>query len=185
MNSIRFLPAWAMALTLVLLQPPASADERHRPHSRLDVDFDSLKAELFRVEGEWLLEVRYEVEIEDYNPGDRFELIFYVAQRKQVLLDDERRRIEYVIPLDNPTDVDDDELEFEQQVTLTLPEGAFRNPRRLKLHALVVYQGQHEALKHKDRSIKFKRPHSRRQHYRDFRLGVVAPRCDVRIGARW
>ena len=79
--------------------------------------------------------------------------------------------------------MDDDELEFEQQVTLTVPERVFRNPRRLKLHALVVYQGEYAPLEHKDRTIKFKRP--RRHRHRAFRFGVAAPRCDVQIGGRW
>ena len=154
------------ALTFVLLQAPAGADHDRRARRNVDVDIDSLKAELSRVQGEWLLDLKYDVEIEDYYRGDRFELIVYFSEDKYELTDREGRRIEYVIPLDRPTKVKRDELEFEHRVTLTLPERAFHSPKHLRLHAVVVYADEDQPLKHKDRSVKYKKRRHLRRHHR-------------------
>ncbi len=169
------------ALTFVLLQAPAGADHGHRARRNVDVDIDSLKAELTHVRGEWLLDLKYDIEIEDYYRGDRFELIVYLTEDKYELTDRRGRRIEYVIPLDRPTKVKRDELEFEHRVTLTVPERAFHNAKRLRLHAVVFYAGDDQPLKHKDRSIKFKRRRHSHRHQRAARL-EVRPHVSLHFG---
>lgn len=169
MKAHRIIPA-VVLLAFVLMDTPLSAGAADREYRQPDVDIDSLKGELFRVDREWQLEVRFEVEIEDHHPADRFELILYVSEKGYPLADKRGRRIEYVIALDQPTNVDDDELEFEHRVTLSVPDGAFRNPKRLRLHGRVVYQGEEHPLAHKNKSIKFKR--HRRKHHRSIRVSV-------------
>ncbi len=172
------------ALIIVLLQATAGADHGRRVRRNVDVDIDSLKAELTHVRGEWLLDLKYDIEIEDYYRGDRFELIVYFTEDKYELTDRRGRRIEYVIPLDRPTKVKRDELEFERRATLTVPERSFHNPKRLRLHAVVVYAGDDQPLKHKDRSVKYKRRHLRR-HHRVSRLDD-RPHLSLRFGGhRW
>lgn len=178
MKAHRIIPAVGL-LVLVLLHAPSPTGAADREYRRPDVDMDSLKGELFRVDGEWQLEVRFDVEIEDYRPADRFDLILYVSEKGYRLADEKGRPIEYVIPLDRPTQVDDDELEFEHRVTLSVPDGAFRNPKRLRLHGRVVFQGEEHPLAHKDKSIKFKR--HRRRHHRSVRVSV-RPSWGINVG---
>ncbi len=173
------------ALTFVMLQATAGADHRRPARRDVDVDIDSIKAELSHVRGEWLLDVKYDIEIEDYYSGDRFELIVYLTENKYELTDQRGRRIEYVSPLDRPTKVKRDELEFEHRVTLTVPERAFRNPKRLRLHAVVFYAGDDQPLEHKDRSVKYKKRRHLRRLHRAARLDV-RPRVSLRFDAcRW
>ncbi len=169
------------ALTLVLLQTDAGADHRRPARRDVDVDIDSLKAELSHVRGEWLLDLQYDIEIEDYYRGDRFELIVSLTEDKYELTDRRGRRLEFVVPLDRPTKVKRDELEFENRVTLTVPERAFRNPKQLRLHAVVVYAGDDRPLKHKDRSVKYKQRRHLRRHHRASRLDV-RPRVSLHFG---
>jgi hypothetical protein len=132
-----------------------------------DVDIESLRGELWRASGEWLLEVRYDVEIEDYRPppGD-LELILYVTEHDYTLVDQAGRPIEFVVPLVHPSEVDDDELEFEDRLIVTLPDGVFGNPDRLRLEGIVVRVGDDYALDRKGKSIKFDHEYpERRSHY--------------------
>lgn len=160
---------------LAALAAPGRADDR------LEVDIDSLKAELWRSGGEWLLDVRYEIEIEDFAPRERFELILYLTERGRVLTDPDGRPLEIVVPLDEPSEVDDDELEFEAGLTVPLPDRALRDPRKLKIHATVVHAGRDAPLEHKKKSVKFKRPHRRRRPS----FGVSFGYCGVGFGIRF
>ena len=178
MKTHRIIPFVGL-LAFVLMLTSVSAGAADREYRRPDVDLDSLKGALFRADREWRLEVRFEVEIEDHHPADRFELILYVSEKGYPLADDKGRRIEYVIPLDRPTDVDDDDLEFEHRVTLSVPDGAFRNPKRLRLHGRVVLQGEQRLLARKNKSIKFKR--HRRKHHRSARVGD-GPSWGINVG---
>ena len=157
-------------LAFVLMLTSISAAAADRKYRRPEVDIDSLKGELLRAKRGWELAVRFDVEVEDYRPADRFELILYVSEKGYPLADDKGRRIEYVIPLDRPTDVDDDELEFEHRVTLSVPDAVFGSPKRLRLHGRVVLQGEQHPLARKNKSIKFKR--HRRKRHRSVRVGA-------------
>ncbi len=124
-----------------------------------DVDIESLRGELWRGGGEWLLEVRYDVEIEDYlPPPGELELVLYVTEDGYTLVDRDDRPIEFVVPLVHPSEEDDDELEFEDRLVVTLPDGVFRDPDHLRLEGIVVYVGDDYVLDRKSKSIKFKHP---------------------------
>lgn len=171
MHCQRIPVAAIAALAFVLLQSPARADHNRRFSRSVDVDIDSLKAELSRGHGELLLDLKYDVEIEDYYRGDRFELIVYLTEDKYEVTDTRGRRIEYVIPLDRPTKAKRDELEFKRRASLTVPERVIHNPKRLRLHAVVVYAGDDRPLKYKDRSVKYKKRRHLHRHPRALRLG--------------
>lgn len=183
MRCPRISGAVIATLTFVLLQSTASADHRRLTARTVDVDIDSLKAELSRDRSGWLLDVKYDIEIEDYYSGDRFELILYLSENNRELSDRRGRRIEYVIPLDRPTKAKRDELEFERRASLTVPDRVFRNPKHLRLHAVVVYAGDDRALKHKDRSVKFKQRRQLRHRHRALRRHA-RPHGTLRFGGR-
>lgn len=157
--------ATAMILTLGLCGTAATADhERNR--KRPDADIDSLRADIWYGRGGWLLRVRYEIEIEDFRPGERYELVIRLTERGCKLVDRKGRPIEIVVPLDRPTEVDDDELEFEGVLTVRLPARVLSNPKRLRIHAAVVPEGGVRPLDRKDRSVRYRSRWPRRCHTR-------------------
>jgi hypothetical protein len=127
-----------------------------RAHADHDVDIESLRGELWRANGEWLLEVRYDVEVEDRRPAPgELELTLFVTEHGYTLVDRAGRPIEFVIPLAHPSEVDDDELEFEDRIVVALPDDVFDDPKRLRLDAVVVRVGDDYALDRKSESVKF------------------------------
>ncbi len=157
----------------------APAGDRH--HRRPDVDIESLRGELWRSGGEWLLEIRYDVEVEDYlPPPGALELILYVTERGHTLVDRAGYPIEFVVPLDRPSEVDDDEIEFEDRITVTLPDGVFHDPGRLRLESLVVHAGDDRPLDRKDKSIKYDRP--KPPKHRSVSVGVWAGTSAILTG---
>ena len=154
------------ALTAFTVQPAVSkADGRfYRDHrSRIDVDIDSLDAEIRYARGHWQLRVWYDVEVEDMRRYDRLDLVLTLKQRGRPLLDSWGRPLTIVIPLDYPTEVDRDKVEFKRSRVFTLPDYVIERPRRLKLHAKVVMARCGSVLDRKSESI-------------DFRRGFRAPR---------
>lgn len=142
---------------------PAPADDERR--ERPDVEIDSLKASMRYYDGSWHVRVKYEVEVEDGVPSD-LRLVLYFTERGRTVLDPTGEPIEFIVPLDEPSEVDDDEIEFEETITLELPDRSFRNPRRLKVHAVAVYGPEGRSLDRKDRSVKLRAASRRYGHRR-------------------
>ena len=86
---------------------PAWADDERR--ERPDVDIDSLKASMRYYDGSWHVSVKYEVEVEDGVPSD-LRLVLYFTERGRTVLDPTGEPIEFIVPLDEPSEVDDDEI---------------------------------------------------------------------------
>jgi hypothetical protein len=156
-RALRFSVFAAGALiTLAATAQSVEASRRHRC-GRADADIDSLDASLRHTRGGWQLRVEYEVEIEDACRRERFSLILRVTERGRPVIDRYGRPIVFEIPLDRPTDIDDDELEFEHSVTLTLPDGSVGNPRKLKLEAKVIRARDGRVLDRERESIDYDR----------------------------
>lgn len=158
MSTPRITRNVALAIALPgMLVATAFAGDRH--HRSPDVDIESLRGELHRAGGEWLLEVRYDVEVEDHLPlPGELELILVVTDHGHALVDDTNSPIEYVVPLRYPSEEDDDELEFEDRITIALPDGAIVGLDHLRLEGIVVRAGDDHPLDRKDKSIKYERP---------------------------
>ena len=138
-----------------MLTVVAFAGDRHHRHP--DVDIESLKSELRWINGEWLLEVHYEVEVEDYWPlPGELELILTITEHSRTLVDHTGNPIEFIVPLEYPSEEDDDELEFEDRITITLPQQAIGDPKHLRLESVIVRVSDGYPLDRKDKSIKFK-----------------------------
>lgn len=152
----------SVSAVLVCAAGAAWADDE-----RPDVDIDSLRASIWYDDGRWHIHVKYEVEAEteDGVPDD-LRLVLFFTERGRVVTDPKGEPIEFVVPLDRPSEVEDDEIEFEDRIMLELPDRSFRNPLRLKVNAVVVYGPEGRTLDRKDRSVKLKAPLRRRVHRR-------------------
>lgn len=84
-----------------------------------DIDIEKLKCEPI-LGPEFVLCVDYCVEVEGRPPA-ALELRLQVLECGRQMVEPDGAPIELVIPLDQPTEIDDDEAEFEGQVKFVLP----------------------------------------------------------------
>lgn len=118
----------------------ALAGDRHRC-PKPDVDIESLKAELLPGGDDWIVRVRYKVEIEDACPQDGFELGMEIRENGYCLTDGAGQVFTVFAPLDRPVAWDGDEAKYEACIELRPPPGAIRRPDALRLHAYVTFAG--------------------------------------------
>ncbi|MBN2446505.1 MAG: hypothetical protein JXO22_07265 [Phycisphaerae bacterium] len=169
----------AAVLSFGLSSAAVAGERRERG---MDVDFESLKGEVWRADGEWVLEVRYEIEIEDRlpRPGE-LTLVICIRDGDELLLNEEGTPFELIVPLDRPSEVDDDEIEFEDRFIVVLPNGAIRDPGHMRLEAAIVSEDDGHAVEHRDSSVKFRKP----SHRRHIGIGIgvgVSTGCGVGVG---
>ncbi len=151
LKTLKSLPILATVMSAGLMSGQAARADH------VDVDIDRLKAEIRQDTHGWRVFVDYQIEIEDARRYDRFELLLTFSERGRPLVDRLGRPIEVVIPLVDPTDIDDDELEFRDGLTINLPHGVLHNPKRLKIHAEVVSVAQGRVMDRKTKRIKYRR----------------------------
>ena len=143
-------------LAVVLLAAPATTQASHRRCEKPDVDVESLKAKLRLGHGAWHVSIKYEVELEDAWP-DRFDVVISFSERGHTLRDRFGRPIEILDVLDRPTKVDDDELDFERRLSVTLPRKLVRCPKKLKVRVEIVDRCTGRVVDDKTKSVKWKR----------------------------
>lgn len=158
-----------LALMALAAQPAISLAGGRRPRNfrnHTEADIESLSGNVRYANGNWQLGVRYAVEIEDAHRRDRFNLAMTVVERGRPLLDRRGKPLSVVVPLNRPTKIDRDEITFNRQAVLRLPNGAIGNPKRLRIVARVVRAGDGRILDQEVESIKFRqgprRPNIRR-----------------------
>jgi len=120
-----------VALALAAAALPAVAGHK------TEVDIESLRPELFEQPDGWLLSVRYEVEIEGPPPPEMV-FVAHLTDCGQVLADPDGRPFEAAVRLDQPSELDDDEIEFSGCVKLELPAGAIAGTRELRVVGKVL-----------------------------------------------
>ena len=153
------LRSWTAAALLAMCLAPSGATAGHRDHrscAKPDVDIDSLKAGLRCSGGQWRLSVKYEVETEDAAPG-RFDLVLRMTQRRRLVVDHTGRPVTFVVPLDRPDEVDDDEMEYRGRFAAVFASGLFARPKKLDIEARVVDRYTGRVVAHKKKSIEYRR----------------------------
>ena len=164
MSGLKHFSGFAV-LAVVLATTPSSAFAGHRYGyfgSDGEVDLESLKGRLYYAPDEWKLHVRYDVEVEDAYCRDSFDLVLYVIDRGRPVLDSTGRPIQIVVPLDRPTEIDDDELEFEGRFVVGLPHCSDYTVPDLRLQGVVVRRSDGLRFDQKERRVRFRdrRPRS-------------------------
>lgn len=159
-SQVRFIVPIAVAFAGLFPAPQsAGADHRaiFRHRSRAEADIDSLRASVRPARGTWIVNVCYEVEIEDAGWGENFDLLLEVWQGRRPVLDPQGRPVVVAVPLIHPREVDDDEATFENTVDFALPPGAIGSPRSLRIRARVVGGDGRYSLDDEDARIRFGR----------------------------
>ncbi len=151
LKMLKSVPILAMVMSAGLM----SAQAAQAGH--VDVDIDRLKAQIRQDTRGWRVFVDYKIEIEDARPYDRFEVLLTFSERGRLLVDRLGRPLEVGIPLVDPTDIDDDELEFRDGLTVNLPHGVLHNPKKLKIHAEVISVAQGRVMDRKAKRVKYRR----------------------------
>lgn len=133
----------ATALCAILLQGARAAradDDRRGCGGKADIE--SLRAEAVPAGNEWVINVRYKVEVEHARPDDRYVLGLQLEDRGAVVADAGGQVRTLLVPLTEPTECDDEEVEFEAWVELTrFSDGAFCLSD-LRVCAFVQHEGQ-------------------------------------------
>lgn len=129
-----------------------SAYEFHARRSKAEADIESLKGRAYLTQEGWDVHVSFDVEIEDAHRDERFDLVFRIRAKDG----HGGPPMQAVVPLDHPTDVDDDELEFEGRTVLRLPHDIVYPGEKLRIDAYVYVRGSNRPLDHEDTTVKTK-----------------------------
>ena len=150
MNSTR---KWLTAAMLLLAAWPAglaASDHRHGS-SRGEVDIEDLDAEI-RWDGEkWRLVVEYDIEIEDDFMGQAFDLVLNLFNKSRP-----DQPVQIIVPLTQPSEVDDDELTYESKVIARIDPSLIGDPDRLRLIGMAVRRGGGEVMDREQTSVDHK-----------------------------
>lgn len=161
---MRRLPMRCTApLFLFLLASAALAGDPPRPPlPTLDIEFDKLKGDILRDRGEWLLRVRYEVEIEDPpRVLPALDLVVDVFVYGRPLIDDQGHPLQFVFPLDRPTEIEDDEIEFKGGAIAPLSFRSIIDPDEMEIIGRVMLRGDNRPLAVKEDDVSRYRPRPR------------------------
>lgn len=144
------------ALVGILLQGASAAAADDCRGCRGKAEIESLRAEAVPTGGEWVVNVRYKVEIEHARPEDRFVLGLQLEDRGAVRTDANGQVQTLLVPLTEPTECDDDELEFEAWVELTRFADGAMCLSDLRVCAFVQHEGR--SCQHDRESTEVKYP---------------------------
>jgi hypothetical protein len=163
-----------------VVRPPVVVEQ---PLIRLrsEADIERLSGDLRWVAGQWDLQVAYKVEIENMCPWERFEAVFRVAENGIPLLDTNGQPMTITIPLERPTDIDHDELEFEDSFGLCLPDGAICDANNIRVYAKIVRIADGRVLDREDDSICCVCPRPARVIVRDVRRTEIVRHTNVAV----
>ena len=151
MSVLSRMVAVGVILSGFLCAGAAASHPQPVSHSRFEVDIEDLDADI-RWDGQkWSFRVEYDVEIEESAPGEAFDLVLNVIDRTGAA-----QPVQIVVPLVTPSEVDDDELEYESSVVARFDPALVSNPKKLRVRAVVVHRGGGEVLDHEETSVKYR-----------------------------
>jgi hypothetical protein len=133
--------------------PSALAGEHHKC-CKIDVDIDELKADLYPDGDGWLLNVRYEVDVEHACADEQLTLNLQISDDDCRIVDAHGRPLTHTIALDRPTECDDGEQTFEGCAEIRLAGAAIGDPKEVDVHATVTRAGDACTLDKKNSSAK-------------------------------
>lgn len=155
----RIRPLWLVLPGLIGLPAAAAAETDHHRYPRAKVDIERLKAEIRSAGSEWRVDVQYEVEVEGRGAHrEELALVLFVTDEEGVLADPDGKPIEVRIPLDRPSEIEDDEIEFKAGTAFTLPDGAFARVDRLRIEAVVIDVRDESVLERESAPILYEPP---------------------------
>jgi len=97
-------------------------DHRKARDRRIKAKIDSLDCEMQHAGPDWQITIEYEVEIEGLIGNDLYLLVLELVEDDRPVVDDNGAPLVMEIELLQPTDRDDDELEYEDRITATVPK---------------------------------------------------------------
>lgn len=138
---------------------PSNRSNRKSPKDHgIDADIDSLDTELRHAGADWEIIIEYEVEIEGPIGGDVFVLVLELFEDEQPVIDENGAPLVMEIELINPSERDDDELEFEDRISATVPKAWIGDDDDLELVAKLIRVRDGVIFDDEDESVKEERP---------------------------
>lgn len=134
-----------LAAAVILTWTPARADDECR-ESCGEADLEGLCARLEWTGSDWQLSIRYEVELEDVNPRDGFDVVFTPLYCGRELRDASGEVIQLVASLQYDARCDDDDIELEDEANMRLPEELVEDPFGLRVVGEIVCRSTGKVL---------------------------------------
>jgi hypothetical protein len=144
-NVVKLATVWAFGFMFVAATPRAWADDDCRS-SCAEADLDSLCARLDWTGTDWCLSIRYEIELEDIDPRDAFELVLTPLYCGRELVDASNQVVRTSAPLEFRAHCDDDEVELEDEITVRLGETLIEDPFQLRIVGEVICRSSNKVL---------------------------------------
>lgn len=174
-SNVKFLGRMLVVGLLAGLAVPAS-----QAGSPPDADIDDLDGDLYRTKEGWELKVAFEIEIETYHPrSDEFALVLLVSNDGRPIRDELGKPLEIVVPMEKPTKIDDDEVEYEGKISIIFDPEDVDDPRKLRINARLIRLADNLTLDVKRIKAKY-RGGDDDDHGR---VVVCAPFCSIVV--RW
>jgi PAS domain-containing protein len=102
-------------------------------------DIDDLDGDLYRTREGWELKVAFEIEIETDHPRrDDFALLLNVSNDGRPIRDETGKPLEIVVPMEKPSKIDDDEIEFEGKISIIFEPEDVDDPRKVRINARLI-----------------------------------------------
>ncbi len=89
-----------------------------------DIDIDELNVRVERDATGWLFEIDYEIEVEHYRRFGPLEFVVTIEHDGLVVANDAAQPVQFVLPLDSPTDYDDDDVEFKDRLVFAVSDAS-------------------------------------------------------------
>lgn len=156
------IAAAAMSLALLGATNLASADDGRHFRNPRDADLD-VNARIRFNRGNAVLDVRIKAEIEGRFLRDTYNVLLTIEPADVRF---NRRFVQpqtIIVPLNRPTDIDDDEIEFKQRVSVVLPRNLARFGNALVIRAELVSASSGRVLDRDTTIANENRPPIRRQ----------------------
>jgi|GEM_PF-3244751 len=127
--------------------------KRQRRDRRVKAEIDSLDADLRHAGADWQIVIEYEVEIEGRVDNDVYLLVLELFEDDRPVVDENGVPLVMEIELLQPTDRDDDELEFEDRISPTVPKAWVLDDDDLELRAKLVRASDGLVFDDEDESV--------------------------------
>lgn len=125
------------------------------------IKLSTFKPRIAPAHAEHVMEVRYKIKVKRTAPAP-LDLVVELSERGRPITDAGGRPLQFVIPIDHPTKVRKNKLEYEGSTLVPVPVGGFFDSKRLRADGRLFIRGSEWPIDQKDTRVKFERRRSPR-----------------------
>lgn len=138
--------------------PAKAKNDRHTKHGKQEAEIDSLDAKLRHDGCFWIVEIKYEVDLEGFDADEAFVLGLELTDDGQPILSDKGEPIAIVVDLDRPSKDKKSKREFKGRLRMRVHKDWVRDDDDLKLKASLIRAADGRVFDVEDGSANQDRP---------------------------